>query len=46
MEIQEVKGGESIIKQTNPIRDIEWQLDGQAYDFDSLVRSDITLKAI
>ena len=47
---QIVKAGEKATKPVDPTKDkndfVEWQLDGKAYDFDSSVNKDITLKAL
>lgn len=46
---QEVKENEKITKPADPTREgykfIEWQINGNKYDFESLVNSDIELKA-
>ena len=47
---QTVKNGEKATKPTDPTKEnsdfVEWQLNGVAYDFESTVTKDITLKAI
>ena len=47
---QTVKNGDKVVKPDNPTKEnsdfIEWQLNGQAYNFDNIVEDDITLKAI
>ena len=45
-----VKEGEKAVKPADPVREwysfIEWQLNGERYDFSSAVTSDITLAAV
>ena len=47
---QTVKNGERVTKPDDPTREnsifMEWQLDGKAYDFNSSVTKNITLKAL
>lgn len=47
---QVVKSGEKVVEPTAPTKDnsdfVEWQLNGQKYNFDSAVNSNITLNAV
>lgn len=47
---QTVKDGEKATRPADPTKEnndfVEWQLNGQTYNFDSVVKKDITLKAI
>ena len=50
IENQSVNGNGKVTKPEDPVRThsrfVEWQLDGEPYDFDSLVKKDITLEAV
>ena len=49
IESQEVNGNGQVLKPEDPTKEnskfVEWQLDGKTYNFDSLVKKDITLEA-
>lgn len=49
IESQIIKKGDKATKPTNPTKDgyefVEWQLDGKAFDFNTEITEDITLKA-
>ena len=50
IEAQNVNEGDKVVKPANPVKDgkelIEWQLNGEAYDFDLPVKESFTLKAV